>query len=372
MAGRRAPLSVLDLSPFGSGERPRDGLAHTLDLAREAESFGYARYWLAEHHANPGIAGAAPHVLAAAVLAATRRIRVGTAATIVGNRSALQVAEETGLLGALSGGRFDLGIGRSGSSRLAGGPKPPAGIPDRVVDGLAVPAPRLLDVDAIRFAVQRRLLGREDGDADAFPEVVDTILAFLRGDYVADEGIAIPATPAHDHGGVQVWLHGSSAGPTARLAGALGLRFGANYHVAPAFVIEAVRAYRDAFVPSPEVPEPYVIVSADVLVARTGTAAERIAAGYSEWVLSIRAGGGAIPYPRPEDALARTWTDAEEEVVRDRTATRFVGAPPTVVERLETLQRATGADELLVTTIAHDHDARVGSYRLLADAWGAA
>ena len=58
--------------------------------------------------------------------------------------------------------------------------------------------------------------------------------------------------------------------------------------------------------------------------------------------------------------------------MQDRLDTRFVGSPETVVGLLETLQRVTGADELLVTTITHDHEARVASYRLLAEAWSRA
>ncbi|MDH2427788.1 hypothetical protein [Sphaerisporangium sp. TRM90804] len=53
----------------------------------------------------------------------------------------------------------------------------------------------------------------------------------------------------------------------------------------------------------------------------------------------------------------------------DRLHTRFVGSPEAVVERLRVLRRATGADELLVTTITHDHRDRVRSQELLATAW---
>lgn len=361
------PLSILDLSPFGEGSTPAQALRDTVDLASAAERLGYGRFWLAEHHLNPGVAGAAPHVLLAAIAAATDRIRIGTAATIIGNYATLQVVEAAGVVAALYPGRFDLGIGRSGSSGAASTPPPAAG-EARVVDGLLLPAARPFAFDAARFTAQARLLRRTAGDADRFEQDVLDILALIEGTYIAPEGVPIHATPAEGQQ-IQVWLHGSTAGISAELAGRLGLPFGANYHVAGSFVLDAVEAYRRAFRPG-ALAEPRVIVSADVLVAETSAEAERIGRGYAEWVHSIRAGQGAIAYPRPEDALVEPFEPDLLDVVADRLDTRFVGDPGVVAERLETLQRVTGADELLVTTITHDPADRLRSFELLAETWG--
>ncbi|WP_243075484.1 LLM class flavin-dependent oxidoreductase [Microbacterium sp. SS28] len=362
------PLSVLDLSPFGQGQTPADGLRASISLAQRAERLGYSRYWLAEHHLNPGVAGAAPHVLLAAIAAATSQIRIGTAATIIGNYSPLQVVEAAGVVAAVHPGRFDLGIGRSGSTSSAQTPPPPSEIPDRLVAGLLLPAARPFAFDKPRFAAQTRLLGRTPGDADRFVQDVHDILDLIAGTYVAPEGVPIHATPAEGQD-IQVWLHGSTAGPSAELAGRLGLPFGANYHVAPTFVLDAVRAYRAAFRPG-VLDEPYVTVSVDVVAADSTSEALRLAAGYPHWVHSIRAGDGAIPYPTTEWALENPLDAAAIEVVKDRVATQFAGTAATVAERLETLQRATGADELLVTSITHDPADREHSYALLAEAWG--
>ena len=189
------PLALLDLSPFGEGQTPADGLRASIALAQHAERLGYARYWVAEHHLNPGVAGSAPHVLLAAIAAATSRIRVGTAATIIGNYSALQVVEAAGVVAALHPGRFDLGIGRSGATSSAQTP-PPSQPEDRVVDGLLLPASRPFAFDAARFTAQARLLGRTLGDADRFEQDVRDILALIDGTYVAPEGVPIHATPA--------------------------------------------------------------------------------------------------------------------------------------------------------------------------------
>jgi luciferase family oxidoreductase group 1 len=166
-----------------------------------------------------------------------------------------------------------------------------------------------------------------------------------------------------------VWILGSSGGQSASVAGENGLRFAANYHVSPATVIEAAEGYRAAFRPSADLDRPYVSVSADVVVAKDEAKARELASGYGLWVRSIRSGEGAIDFPTPREARAHTWTDEDRALVADRVDTQFVGSPGQVADKLEQLQEATGADELIITTITHDHADRVRSYRLLAEEW---
>lgn len=168
---------------------------------------------------------------------------------------------------------------------------------------------------------------------------------------------------------MQVWILGSSGGQSAEVAGANGLRFAANYHVSPATVIEAADGYRPAFRPSAELDRPYVTVSADVVVAEDEATARELATGYGLWVRSIRSGEGAIPFPTPEQARAHAWTAADRVLVADRVDTQFTGSPSQVADKLEQLQDATGADELIITTITHDHADRTRSYQLLAQEW---
>jgi alkanesulfonate monooxygenase SsuD/methylene tetrahydromethanopterin reductase-like flavin-dependent oxidoreductase (luciferase family) len=152
------------------------------------------------------------------------------------------------------------------------------------------------------------------------------------------------------------------------MAGALGLPFVASYHLTPATALDAIEAYRDAFVPSDALARPYVVVSADIVVADDAATAKQLASSYGHWVYSIRAGGGAIPYPDPDECTPLT--DEQLAVVIDRVATQFVGDPDEVAERLETLQRATGADELVITSVTHRHQDRLRSHELIAKRWG--
>ncbi|MFJ7286960.1 LLM class flavin-dependent oxidoreductase [Curtobacterium sp. NPDC098951] len=362
------PLSVLDLVPVSAGSTPAEALHRTIDLAQHAERAGYARYWLAEHHLNPGVAGSAPTIVIGAVAAATSTIRVGSAATLVGNVRGLQIAEGFGTLAALHGPRIDLGLGRSGAP-APGAPKPPSLAPrrDEVVDGLLVPAPFDFRIaPRSRFALQGELLGRVPGDVDRFEGELDLIRALFAGTWSSD-GAVVEAPPATGTP-VELWIHGSTGGASARAAGALGLPYGANYHTSPGTVLASVEAYRAAFRPG-VLDAPHVIVSADVVVGRDTAEASELALGYAQWVHSIRSGVGAIAYPTPDWAREHPLDDARAASVADRLATRFVGDAASVADQLETLRRVTGADELLVTTITHDHAARVRSYELLAAEW---
>lgn len=219
-----------------------------------------------------------------------------------------------------------------------------------------------------RFLLQQQLLRQPGAGPQDYGEQVHDILALLRGDYRSADGIEAHAIPG-EGADVQVWILGSSGGQSADVAGRNGLRFAANYHVSPATVLEAAEGYRAAFQPSDHLDKPCVSVSADVVVAEDDATARELATGYGLWVRSIRTAEGAIPFPTPQQARAHAWTHADRTLVADRVDTQFVGSPGRVAGQLEQLQEATGADELIITTITHDHADRVRSYQLLAEAW---
>ncbi|MER6013842.1 LLM class flavin-dependent oxidoreductase [Streptomyces bluensis] len=368
------PLGVLDLVPIPSGATAADALRDSIDLARRTERLGYARYWFAEHHLNPGVAGTSPAVVLALTASATSTIRLGSGAVQLGHRTALSTVEEFGLLDALHPGRFDLGLGRSGGrppgERAAPLPTATPVVDGRAPNGLLIP-PRFSFEHLLRsprLALQRKLLLLPNAESQDYAEQIDDLLALLAGTYRSPEGVEAHVVPG-EGAEVEVWILGSSGGQSAEVAGARGLRFAANYHVSPATVLEAVDGYRAFFQPSEFLDKPYVSVSADVVVAEDDATARDLAAGYGPWVRSIRTAEGAIAYPTPEEARAHIWTDEDRALVQDRLDTQFVGSPGRVADRLEQLQEATGADELLITTITHDHADRVRSYELLAEEW---
>src|ERR1700742_4193013 len=362
------PLSILDLSPISEGSDVATALRNTVDLAQHAEQWGFKRYWLAEHH-FVSVASSSPAVLIGQIAAATERIRVGAAAVQLGQTTAVAVVESFGMLEGFHPGRIDLGVGRSGQRRReairAGEAKPKKPKPPtewRDVDGVIVPPP--FDMSALmrnpRLRAKMSVLQQPEAVAPDFGQQVGDILAMLDGSYEID-GVDAHATPG-ERAGLTPWVFGSSKGQSAQVAGARGLPFVASYHITPATALDAIDVYRAAFQPSAALSKPHVVVSADIVVADDSATARHLASSYGHWVYSIRAGGGAMPYPDPD--TVEPLTDEQLAVVKDRTATQFVGDPDEVADKLETLQRVTTADELVVTSVTHRQADRLRSHEL--------
>ncbi|MCV7421068.1 LLM class flavin-dependent oxidoreductase [Mycobacterium yunnanensis] len=369
------PLSILDLSPISEGSDAPTALRNTVDLARHADRWGYRRYWLAEHH-FVSVASSSPAVLIGQLAAATSRIQVGAAAVQLGYTTAVAVVESFGVLDALYPGRIDLGVGRSGQRRREAVSQDPSkasssSTSPRVwheVDGVVVPAP--FDLSAMmrnpRLRARASVLQQPEANAPDFADQVADILAMIEGTYRVGD-VEVRAVPG-EGAALRPWVFGSSRGQSAQVAAKFGLPFVASYHITPATALEAVEVYRENFQPSTALSEPYVVVSADVVVADDTATARHLASSFAQWVHAIRAGDGAVPYPDPESTPPLTADQLE--VVRDRTATQFVGDPDEVAHRLDALQRLSGADELVITSVTHRHADRLRSHELIATRWG--
>ena len=338
MEALSVPLSVLDLAPVGEGSTPARALRGSLALAAEAERLGYRRYWVAEHHNMPGIASSAPAVLLAHAAGVTSSIRLGSGGVMLPNHASLVVAEQFGMLEALHPGRIDLGIGRAPGT-----------------DGLT----------ALALRRSRRGL-----DADDFPDQLVELMGYFDGAFPEDHPFrSITAVPGLGYRPA-VWLLGSSD-YSARAAGLLGLPFSFAHHFAAANTLPALAVYRQAFRPSGELGAPYVMLGVNVVAAETDERARWLAGSGALAFLRLRSGRPGR-YPTPEEAAGYSFTPAEKEAVRAWTASQIVGGPETVRRGLDELIARTGADELMITTLTHDPEDRLTSYRLVAEAAGLA
>ena len=370
-----ASLSESDLVPIPSGSTAGEALRNTIDLAQQAERFGYTRYWFAEHHLNPGVAGTSPAVVLALTASATSTIRIGSGAVQLGHRTALSTVEEFGLIDALHPGptrpgprpfRRHAPPGRRQAARPTTTP---------VVDGrdrqrAEDPATVLLRAPArfARFALQQQLLHQPGAEPPDYGEQVDDILALLPA--LPFRGRARSARVPGEGADVQVWILGSSGGESAERRRAQRPAFRGQLPRQPGHRAGGRRGLPCRF--------PAIRPSGPALCQRLRRRCRRRGRRDGPGTgHRLRAVGSQHPHrprarspsrPRSE-ARAHAWSEADRALVADRVDTQFVGSPGTVADQLEQLQDATGADELIITTITHDHADRVRSYRLLAEEW---
>ncbi len=325
-------LSVLDLAPIAEGATAADALAHTTALARHAESLGYRRFWLAEHHNMEGLACSATAVLLAHVAAHTQRITLGSGGVMLPNHAPLVVAEQFGTLATLHPGRIELGLGRAPGT-----------------DG---PTMR---------ALRRSLEGAHE---DRFPQDVLELMAYLGP---PDPRAVVRAIPGIGTA-VPVWLLGSSL-YSAQLAAHLGLPFAFASHFAPEMLLDALQVYRSTYRPSARGPAPRAMVAVNVVCAPTDDEAAMLFTSLQQRFLGMRRGQRG-PLPRPVPTMDGLWSPAEREQVMRMLWASAVGSPDTVVQQLNRLLALTKADELIVAGAFHDPAARQRSLSLLAGVRG--
>lgn len=322
------PFSVLDLAPVAEGSTTSQAFANSLDLARRAETLGYTRYWLAEHHNMPGIASAATAVLIGYIAGGTSTIRVGAGGIMLPNHAPLQVAEQFGTLASLYPGRIDLGLGRA-----PGTDQPTATALRRYFDS-----------------------------ADAFPRDVSELLGYFEPATPSQPVRAVPGAGID----VPVWLLGSSLF-SAQLAAALGLPFAFASHFAPDYMDQALAIYRRDFKPSKRLSGPHAMLGINVVGAASDAEAKRLFTTQQQSFVNLRRGRPGL-IPPPIDNIENFWSPTEKFGVERALACAVVGSPETVKEGIEAFVARHRPDELMVTANVFDHEARCRSFAIAAEA----
>ena len=325
-------LSVLDQSPIPEGSTPAHALHRTLDLAELADSLGYHRYWVAEHHATPALACAAPEVLIGAIAPRTTRIRVGSGGVMLPHYSPLKVAETFSSLAGLYPERIDLGLGRAPGT-----------------DPMTM------------LALQR---DRRQAAPDDFIEHLVELLGLLEDRLPPNHPFArhaktLPGLPERP----EPWLLGSSP-QSALWAAELGLPYSFADFINPEGAAIAAD-YRGRFIDSERLGAPVVSVGVIAICADTDEEAERLASS-SRMMLSLLRQGRLDEIPPVEKALR--YLETRERSAGGRRA--VIGAPETVRSGIAAVVEEYGAQEAVVLTITHSHAARRRSYELIAEAFG--
>ncbi|AYM95453.1 LLM class flavin-dependent oxidoreductase [Acidovorax sp. 1608163] len=320
---------MLDLVAVREGGTVAEALKIALRTAQHAETLGFTRYWLAEHHNMAGIASSATAVLVGHIAGGTSRIRVGSGGVMLPNHAPLVVAEAFGTLAELYPGRIDLGLGRAPGT----------------------------DPTTMRALRRSRV-----ETADDFPQDVAELQRLLGP---AEPGQRLVATPGAGTN-VPIWLLGSSLF-SAQLAAERGLPYAFASHFAPRFLHQAIDLYRNLYRPSAAWPKPHVAIGVPLIAAPTDDEAEYLASSTYQRVLGILT-GSRISLQPPIEGFAARLQPQERAAIGDFLAAAVIGGPDTVREGLARLVQDTGADELILVCDVYDPALRLRSLDIAAQA----
>jgi luciferase family oxidoreductase group 1 len=339
-------LSILDFAMAGKEYTAREALSASIELARLADRRGFARYWIAEHHAMPGVTTSSPPILLARLVGETKRIRLGSGGMMLPNFPPLVVAEQFGLLASLAPGRIDLGLGRAPGTDMT-----------------------------TAAALRRGQIGAED-----FPSQVMELMGFLDDDFPEGHPFkgrihAVPGPRQDRENEVPrsferppVWLLGSSD-YSAQLAAHLGLPFAFAAHLADENVEAALAIYRRTFKPSSALDRPYAVASSGVLAADDEREARRQAWAYSHAMMRMSQRKSFV-VPTPEEAEIYPYSRSERHIIEIWNAKIMSGTGEQVVEQLNDCQQRIAADELMLLNLGHSPAAIRRSTEIIADAYG--
>jgi luciferase family oxidoreductase group 1 len=323
------PYSILDISPIPQGFTAADALRNSLDVAQHAEKWGYTRYWVAEHHNMTGNASSATAVLIGYLAAGTTHIRVGSGGVMLPNHAPLVIAEQFGTLESLYPGRIDLGLGRApGTDQMTA------------------------------RALRRDLLGSDD----RFPQDVRELQHYFGP---MQEGQSVKAIPGANTE-VPIWILGSSL-YGAQLAAHFGLPYAFASHFAPDQLLEAMKIYRELFKPSDKLDKPYCAFLMNVVAADTDEEAAHLFTSLQQNVVRMRRNTrGQLPPPITN--LDEFCEPHEKAAAAHTLQVSVVGSLETIKAGMHHWLEATGADEIIITGQIFDHQARLRSFEIAAQA----
>ncbi|MFS4579977.1 LLM class flavin-dependent oxidoreductase [Phaeobacter sp. C3_T13_0] len=323
--------SVLDLAPVPEGLDIVQSLRNSTDLAQRAESWGYHRFWLAEHHNMPGIASAATAVLIGHIAGQTQSIRVGAGGIMLPNHAPYMVAEAFGTLVSLYGDRIDLGLGRA-------------------------PGTDLLTARALRRGLQSG-----DGNPDSFPHDVIELINYLGPERPDARVRAFPGLGTK----VPMWILGSSL-YGAQLAAQLGLPYAFASHFAPAALDQALDAYRSSFQPSEHLAAPHAMIAINVFAGESDAEGVRLKTTMQQAFARLREGKPG-KLPAPIDDISKHLAPPILAGVNEALRISATGSKPTVAADLSAIVEHYQPDEVIITGQIHDHDARLRSFEIAAE-----
>ncbi|ANU26285.1 MsnO8 family LLM class oxidoreductase [Planococcus versutus] len=325
-------LSVLDQAPVTTGNTAAAAMQNAVELAVLADTLGYSRMWMAEHHGSSAFSSSAPEVTAAYLSAKTTNIRIGTGGVMMMHYSPLKLAEVFKTLAALAPGRIDFGVGRA-----------PGG-----------------DHSAIYALAQ----GRRPMTDDMYGKF-DTALKLIN-DEVPEETMYNKTIAAPTHIQLpEAWLLGSS-GNSALEAGRMGVGYSFAQFFNGGMTKNILDSYRANFVPSAFMEKPEISVSYLVTTAETAEEAEYEALPQDISRLMLMK-GRIMPLLTPEQAQNSALTEMDRMQIKESRNIHLVGSAKDVADQLQREQTKYGFEEAMICSIPHSQEKRLAVYQLLAE-----
>jgi luciferase family oxidoreductase group 1 len=324
----KIPISVLELATVTEGGNFKTAIDNTVKVAQHAESLGYTRIWMAEHHNMEYIASSATSVLIGHVAGKTQTIRVGSGGIMLPNHSPLVIAEQFGTLETMYPNRIDLGLGRAPGS-----------------DQLTAMA-----------------LRRNQETAHSFPNDIKQLQAYFSEENRDAKVRAFPGEGLD----IPLYILGSST-DSAYLAAEMGLPYAFAAHFAPAQFRTAISIYKNNFKPSTKLDKPYMMACVNVLAADTDEEAQILLNSLISLIIGILT-NTRKPLRRLETVPDAYQNPEVRNAVNNMLACTFVGNKETIKKSLSIFIADTGIDELMVASHIYDMDAKLKSFSILKEA----
>ena len=328
MLNKETAYSILDLAIISKGNSLHQTFDDTLALARAADTEGYTRYWLAEHHNSDAIGSSATSILIGNIAGGTERIRVGSGGIMLPNHSPLIVSEQFGTLGTLYPNRIDLGLGRAPGTDQA-------------------------TAQAIRSDFYQAAM--------SFPNEVEQIQQYFSTDNATEkvranvaEGVSVP-----------LYILGSST-DSAHLAAKKGLPYAFASHFATAQLMKAFEIYHQEFRPSEALDKPYTLAGVNIIVADTDEEAERISTSLYTMIINLLT-GKRDRMQAPFEMTDQLRGISQQPAVQQMLKYSFIGSKETVKKKIKAFMEATQVDELIAVTNIYSAEDRIKSYKLFAE-----
>lgn len=320
--------SILELALVSQGHSTQETFNNVLDLAQHAETLGYTRFWLAEHHNARNIGSSATSVLIGYVAAGTNTLRIGSGGIMLPNHSPLIIAEQFGTLASLYPGRIDLGLGRAPGT-------------DRET------------ALAIRSDFLNATLSFPDEIA-RIERYFSTVNAGSKVRVPFAEGVEVP-----------IYILGSST-DSAHLAAEKGLPYAFASHFATTHLGAALEIYRNEFQPSPTLEKPYIMAGVNIIIADTDAEAERLATSLIHMIIGIFT--GKRDYVQPPTAMTAELREVmQHPQIHQMLRYSFIGSKASVKVKVKEFIDQTQAVELIAVTNLYDVKDRIRSYELFAE-----